>query len=117
MSKVIVAGTRTFSDYGMLRLVLDEILKPYDDITIISGGARGADALGERYASERGYNVIRFPAEWDKYGKAAGPIRNRKMAEVADICVVFWDGKSRGAKNMIEEAKNKGCTTYVSRFK
>ena len=116
MIKVIVAGTRTFNDYEMLCGTLQEILDSYNDITIVSGCASGADALGERFAEEHGYNILRFPAEWDKYGMAAGPIRNKKMAEIADMCVVFWDGKSRGTKNMIDEAMKKCATTYVRRY-
>lgn len=106
--RVIIAGTRTFNNYELLQSTLDWLLKEKKDahsIVIISGKARGADSLGERYAKENGYLIDDKPAEWDKYGKAAGYIRNEEMAKVAEACVVFWDGKSRGSKHMIDLAK------------
>ena len=68
--------------------------------------------MGERYAKERGYKLECYPADWGHYGKAAGPVRNMNMANVADDVIVFWDGESSGTKNMIETAKAKNipCT-------
>lgn len=60
--------------------------------------------IGERYAAENGFLIERYPAEWDKYGKSAGPKRNRKMAEISDYVICFWDGKSKGTKSMIENS-------------
>ena len=112
MYKVIVAGTRTFEDYDYLCECLDEQILALteendiiDDIQIVSGGAKGADSLGERYAKERGYSLKIFPAEWNKYGKAAGPKRNEEMAKYADACICFWDRKSRGTAHMISLAE------------
>ncbi len=109
--RVIIAGTRDFSDYQLLRNKCDNILsgrKSDSNIVIVSGTARGADRLGERYARERGYEVRQFPADWMNDEKKAGPIRNAKMADNADALIAFWDGQSRGTKNMIETAKRKG---------
>ena len=78
--------------------------------------ARGADRLGERYAKERGYKVIYFPADWDIDGRSAGFKRNVKMAEYADALVAFWDGKSSGTKHMIETAQGKGLDVRVKRY-
>lgn len=106
--KIIVAGSRNFNNYELLRDRLNYLLKNAsdgDEITIISGGARGADQLGERYAKEKGYKIIRKPANWDKYGKSAGYKRNEEMAKIADVCVCFWDGESRGTKHMIDLSK------------
>ncbi len=91
---IIVAGSRTFDDYPLLKNTLDRFIKQHSPnfpggITIISGTANGADKLGERYAREHNYEIICMPAKWE-HGKAAGPIRNREMAEAADACVVFW---------------------------
>lgn len=86
------------------------------DVVIISGYASGADALGERYAQERGSLLETFPADWKVHGKAAGPIRNTKMAEVADALIAFWDGKSRGTKNMIDTATKRGLKVAVVRY-
>lgn len=105
MIKVIIAGGRDFKDYDLLKEKLDYYLSNLENIIIVSGGASGADSLGERYAKEKGYSLVTFQADWNKYGKSAGPIRNRQMANYADHLVAFWDGKSRGTLNMINTAK------------
>lgn len=110
--RLVVAGVRYFDDYLLLSKEMDEYRTQYSNsLIIISGCADGADKLGERYASEHNLTVERYPAEWDKYGKSAGPIRNERMAEVADAVIVFWDGESKGTQSMIECAKraNKPC--------
>lgn len=109
--KVIVAGGRNFNDYDYLESKLNYYLSKKRNegynIIIISGTANGADSLGERYANNKGYDIKRYPAQWDKYGKSAGYKRNVEMANVADACIVFWDGISRGSKHMIDIAKTK----------
>lgn len=87
-----------------------------EEIRIISGGAKGADALGEEYARERGFIIVRYPAEWQKYGRQAGPMRNREMAANADALIAFWDDKSKGTKNMIEEAKKRGLKVAIKHY-
>ncbi len=114
--RVIVAGSRSFNDYTALQIACDKLLAKKmqtHNIVIISGTARGADSLGEKYALERGYAVERFPADWQQYGKTAGPIRNRLMADNADALIVFWDGQSKGTQNMIMEAKKKGVAVRI----
>ena len=109
--KVVIAGCRGYNDYDEAKEYIDFCLKNIrseNKIVIISGCASGADALGERYALENGFEIEKFPAEWGKYGRSAGPIRNGKMAETADYVICFWDGKSRGTRNMIESAKKHG---------
>ena len=113
MYKVIIAGTRDFADYTLLRSFADETLAGINDIEIVSGGARGADALGERYARERGRRLKVFPAEWKKWGAAAGPIRNAEMAAYADALIAFWDGKSAGTRDMIRKAEDRGLRVQV----
>ena len=109
MFKVIIAGSRSFSDYGLLKAYADYKLSAIqDEIEIVSGGARGADALGERYAKEKGYRLKVFPADWQRYGNSAGYKRNGEMAEYADALLAFWDGNSRGTKHMIDLAASKG---------
>ena len=108
---VIIAGSRHYADYSQLRDVCDNLLADKCQthrIVIVSGGAQGADSLGENYARERGYALKRYPAQWDKYGRAAGPIRNAEMARNADALVLFWNGKSRGSLNMKQEAEKIG---------
>lgn len=115
MSKVIVAGGRDFENYEWLREVLDNHLTIGD--IIISGTAKGADTLGEKYAEQRTHEIMKFPAEWEKYGKSAGPIRNRQMALVSDKLVAFLAlSGSKGTKNMIETALKKGLEVHVYRY-
>jgi hypothetical protein len=110
--RVIVAGSRSFKDYELLCKTLDEM----EITSIISGGARGADRLGERYAKERGIPLEQYPAQWDRYGNQAGFIRNVEMAENADTLVAFWDGFSGGTLHMITVAKERGLQVKVVRF-
>ncbi len=118
-ARIIVAGGRDFTDYAILSQTLDVVLKRYTlhEVQIMSGCCRGADAMGERYAREHGIPVVRFPADWKAYGKAAGPIRNRKMAEYASegegVLVAFWDGGSLGTASMIRLAKKTGLQTKI----
>lgn len=103
--KVIIAGSRSASrlslvEYGM-RQLLDKY-KPRSPIVVLSGTAKGGDTLGEEWALKHGATIQRYPADWDKFGKSAGYIRNTKMANDAYILLAIWDGKSRGTKNMIE---------------
>ena len=114
--KVIIAGGRNFNDYNKLRESCDNILVNQKDVEIVSGTAAGADTLGERYAQEKGYEVKKFPAQWDLYGKSAGYKRNQQMAEYADGLIAFWDGKSKGTKHMIDIATNKGLKVRVVRY-
>ena len=69
---------------------------------VLCGECRGADLLGKRFAEENGIPVESFPAEWKRYGRAAGAKRNKQMAENADTLIAFWDGESKGTKNMID---------------
>lgn len=105
--RVVVAGSRDFSDYNKLSAELNKFLKGKKNVVIISGTARGADRMGEQYASEHGYKVERFPAEWGVYHKGAGPIRNMQMVETADAVVAFWDNQSSGTRNIIDCARQK----------
>ena len=118
--KVIIAGGRDFKNYNKLKNYCDKVLRSKIEegyeIKIVSGTANGADKLGERYAKERGYEIMRFPADWNAYGKRAGYMRNKQMAENADACVCFWDGVSRGTKWMIEIAKEKELPLRVVRY-
>lgn len=115
MYRVIVAGSRSFNDYTLLKHTLDSFLSGYlvSGIVIVSGMARGADTLGERYAQERGFQLVRHPAKWHEYGRSAGYKRNEEMASCANALVAFWDEKSKGTKHMIDIAKRKGLEIHV----
>ena len=114
--KIIIAGGRNFRDYDKLRESCDNLLVNQKEVEIVSGTAAGADTLGERYAQEKGYEVKKFPAQWDLYGKSAGYKRNQQMAEYADGLIAFWDGKSRGTKHMIDIANKMGLKVRVVRY-
>ena len=117
MFKVIIAGSRDFSNYSYLKNKMDIILSSIkEDVEIVSGKAPGADTLGENYAKERNYPIKPFPADWNKFGKRAGPIRNSEMSEYADACVCFWDGKSDGTKNMIDVARKNKLKLRIINF-
>jgi glycerophosphoryl diester phosphodiesterase len=120
MFKVIVAGGRNFNNYETLETTLDHLLsnKQPKDIIIVSGGAKGADALGEQYAVLHNIKVKIIKAKWydmsepcvvkykgnQKYNALAGHLRNKKMAKFANALVAFWDGISPGTKDMIQLA-------------
>jgi hypothetical protein len=118
MFKLIVAGSRHWHDFDFVAGYLDEWLQTRFDrgiaIEIVSGGAKGVDALGERYAKEKGWPVHPvprlFPADWDgPLGKGAGPARNREMSLYADALAAFPDpGRSPGTRNMIALMKRAG---------
>jgi len=103
--KVIIAGGRDFNDYDLLCEKCDKILSRQTEIEIVSGRARGADQLGEKYATMRGYPIKMFPAKWSEHGKQAGYIRNTEMAEYADALIAFWNMESRGTEHMIDIAR------------
>ena len=106
--RIVIAGCRNYTNYEEAEKYIDfcvsKLCKQHT-LVILSGGYRGADALGEQYAIAHGYAIERYPADWATLGKAAGPIRNRKMAEAADYIICFWDEKSKGTKSMIDCAR------------
>ncbi len=120
-ARVIVAGSRTFNDFALLEAKLDALLANLKDVEIVSGGARGADKLGELYAKKHGLAFKVFPADWDGLGTRAGFIRNETMAAYAThadkgCCVVFWDGRSKGAAHMSRTAAEYGLAVRTIIF-
>lgn len=81
--------------------------------TVLSGRAPGPDRHGEEWATHRGIDVELYPAEWKRQGKAAGLIRNCRMAQNADALVAVWDGKSPGTQHMISVARSLGLRVFV----
>ena len=116
MFKVIIAGGRDFNNFSLLKEKCNEILVNQKDIQVVSGGANGADRLGEKYAAQRGYRIQQFLANWSKYGKSAGYIRNKQMAEYACALIAFWGKKSKGTKHMIDLAKKHKLLIRVVRY-
>lgn len=109
--RVIVAGSRTVTSYREVEAAI--ISSGFEPTVIISGTAKGVDQLGEQYAKIKGLEILRFPADWNRYGKSAGYRRNVEMAEVADALVAVWDGESKGTKHMIDIANRNGLKVYV----
>jgi len=92
-----------------MKMVANKMLsKKGKRVEIVSGTAGGADRLGEAYAYSRGFSVKRFPADWESHGNSAGVIRNAEMAEYADAAIIFWNKKSKGTSNMIDNMKKIG---------
>jgi predicted Rossmann-fold nucleotide-binding protein len=109
--RVVVAGSRNIQNRTLIFTKLDKILGQKiqtHKVKIISGCAVGPDTLGAKWAFEHGQAVEKMPAEWGKFGKKAGMIRNRAMLESADAVICFHDGKSAGTKQMIEITKQSG---------
>ena len=124
MIRIIIAGSRDFNDYTLLEKALNKYIEDTkinpDEIEIISGHARGADSLGELFAKNNKLQLAKFPAQWDKYGKTAGFLRNREMANYAlqetGVLFAFWDGQSRGTNHMINFSREKGLEVHVVQF-
>lgn len=117
--KVIIAGSRGFSNYKLLREQCNKYLREKrktSNIIIVSGHARGADTLGEKYAQDEGFALEIYPAQWKKLGKQAGYRRNEQMAEVADALIAFWDGESKGTKHMIDIMNAKSLQVKVVEY-
>jgi hypothetical protein len=109
--RTIIAGSRTITDYSTVFNAMNfSQLKP---TIILSGCAEGADKLGERWAKEHNIPIERYPANWNKYGKKAGYLRNAEMVEKADALVAIWDGVSRGTKHTIDLANKKGIKVFI----
>jgi len=97
--KTIIAGSRTIQSKKLFDSIIEKYPSPVTEV--VCGMAAGVDRLGYDWAVEKGIPVKEFPADWDEYGKGAGPIRNKQMGEYADAAIIIWDGKSRGTKNMM----------------
>ena len=134
MLKVIIAGSRSFQDYELLKRTLNQLFP--EPVVVISGCAAGADTMGEQWAKEQGYNIEKHPADWknlnvpickvryNKYGAynaMAGHNRNQEMLDSVKnnpeggCVVVFWDGQSKGTENMIKISQEAGIVVHISR--
>jgi hypothetical protein len=111
--RVVIAGSRTITDFDSVITLLTDISRLIEVSSVLNGMCpTGVDALALCWANECNIPVIKFPADWKAYGRAAGPLRNKQMAKEADCGVVIWDGVSKGSKNMIQELKKLGKPVY-----
>ncbi len=127
--KTIICGCRDFNSHKFFQDNIENI--PWKITEIVSGGARGADAIGEEYADMMGIKLTVFPAKWNdlthddaiirhgKYGKydaKAGFRRNQTMADYAQACICYWDGKSSGSRDMLERAGKAGLQVHIELY-
>lgn len=108
--KTIIAGSRTITDYDEVCAACEE--SGFEITEVLCGGARGVDALGAQWAESRGVQILMFYADWEKFGKAAGAIRNEEMARNAEALVLVWDGWSRGSAHMRGAARRHGLLIH-----
>ena len=116
--RLIVAGSRDFEDYQLLTHCIEDLAKKdYDQygVSIVSGMARGADAMAAHFAKEHGVKLYEMPADWSQ-GRGAGFARNTNMARFSDGLLAFWDNKSPGTKHMIDTMRKMGKPVTVVRF-
>lgn len=116
--KIAIVGSRTFCDYQRLKDFIDTKCAElgWEPVEVVSGGAKGADALGETYAREKNIPTTIFKPEWGKYGRSAGFKRNKDIIDRCDVCFAFWDGESRGTKHDIDLCKQAGKPCEICLF-
>lgn len=108
--RTIIAGSRSITDFGIVSRAV--VASGFEISCVICGCARGVDSLGERWALENNIPVERFPADWRRFGRSAGIIRNRQMAQRADALVLIWDGYSSGSADMLRTAQAHGLRVF-----
>jgi hypothetical protein len=109
--RTIIAGSRGITDTNILLAALAEI--DWEPTVVLCGMAKGADTLGKLWAESLGIPVEEYPADWETYGKAAGFIRNKEMADKAEALIALWDGQSKGTRHMINLAKERKLVVFV----
>ncbi len=113
--KVIIAGSRSITNYDYVLQAIEE--SGFVITEVVSGAAQGVDTLGERFSKDFNLPCKKFRADWSKYGKSAGMVRNNVMASYADSAIVIWDGSSKGSANMISIMKKRNKKCYVFEVK
>lgn len=115
--KTIIAGSRNHVTYDEVLQAMIECPWTFEITEVVSGKARGVDTMGEQWAKENNIPIKEFPADWKKFGKKAGYIRNIEMADYSDALICVWDGVSKGSFHMINIAKEKGLRVFVHNIK
>lgn len=111
--RLIVAGSRGFTDRRRVFKALDKLYEQRIDLEIVSGLAKGPDTYGKEWAEKNGVPLHKFAANWDKFGKSAGYKRNEEMAKFGDALAAFYDGESRGTMHMINLARKYGLKVAI----
>jgi len=113
--KLAIVGSRTFNDYDVLEMFIQDTVGISNLTMIVSGGAKGADTLAEKFAKDYNIPIKIFRPNW-KLGKSAGYLRNKDIVDECDILIAFWDGKSKGTKHSINLAQDSNKEYYVYFF-
>lgn len=113
--RCIIAGSREGFTVGDVERAVEQSGWADEITTVLSGGARGVDRDGEEWARLNSKILVIHPADWNRHGKRAGPIRNAQMAQEADALIALWDGVSPGTQSMIAIARQRGLRVFVYR--
>ena len=121
MFYALIVGSRTFEDLDLMFKKCDKLLINHAEVTVVSGGARGADRLAKKYAKARNYKYVEFKADWENQGRSAGFKRNEEMHKfIAQFehrgVIAFWDGESKGTAHNFQLAKRYGNEIRCIRF-
>ena len=116
--RIAIVGSRTFKDYDKFRPMLEVVLDRFVNIevdkpTFVSGGAIGVDRMAEQFCKEKKRDCKVIWPNWDRFGKAAGFIRNTEIVKDVDLVIAFWDGESHGTLNSITQATKFGKIVYI----
>lgn len=114
--RVAIIGSRGFNDPRLVASTMNSVLEKYEVTEVVSGGAHGADTLGEQWAKAHGIPTRVFLADWNRFGKSAGIRRNHDIIAGCDLCVAFWDGASRGTAHSLGLARDAGKRILVVRY-
>jgi hypothetical protein len=107
--KVAVIGSRNFNDYEKVK----QVLSTKNITLLVSGGAKGADTLGQKYAEEHDIETKIFLPDWEKYGKKAGFLRNSDIINESELVIAFWDGFSKGTLDSLKKAKKENKNILI----
>ncbi|MGB6084069.1 DUF2493 domain-containing protein [Moheibacter sp.] len=116
--KIAIVGSRSFKDYELLKNEVEKFISEnsLEEVTIVSGGAIGADTLAEEFAAEKGYKTIIFLPDRKTHGREACRIRNTDIVETGEVVFAFWDGISTGTKDSIDKAQNLNKSVFIHLF-
>lgn len=116
--KIAIVGSRKFNDYELLKNVVKDYIVKYNcvNITIVSGGAKGADTLAEHFAKEFDFEMKIFHPDWEQLGRDACSARNTQIVTFSDIVFAFWDGSSPGTKDSIKKAEQMKKILIITQY-
>lgn len=112
---IAIIGSRSFHNYELVKSTVNDYVhqNTIKIHCIVSGGAKGADTLAQKFALEYQLDMIVYKPDWKRFGKRAGFIRNTEIIENSDVVIAFWDGSSNGTKDSITKAKQKNKIVIV----